>query len=127
MARGLSLRSARLGISGHQYAGELPHPHRLQAEEAHPDGRLEPERIQPDPVPVRAQLLAHERARQPDLPPIHREPGRAWRAHVLRTDMKTAFKLLLASMAMALAAPAIAVNVFACEPEWAALAQELGG
>jgi len=42
--------------------------------------------------------------------------------------MKTAFKLLLSSVAMALAAPAVAaLNVFACEPEWAALAQELGG
>jgi zinc/manganese transport system substrate-binding protein len=42
--------------------------------------------------------------------------------------MKTAFKILLASFATALAAPAMAaLNVFACEPEWAALAQELGG
>jgi len=42
--------------------------------------------------------------------------------------MKTALKLLLASLAAALAWPATAaLNVFACEPEWAALAQELGG
>jgi zinc/manganese transport system substrate-binding protein len=42
--------------------------------------------------------------------------------------MKSALKLLLASFAAALAWPAMAaINVFACEPEWAALAQELGG
>lgn len=42
--------------------------------------------------------------------------------------MKTAFKVLLVSFATALAWPAVAaLNVFACEPEWAALAQELGG
>jgi zinc/manganese transport system substrate-binding protein len=42
--------------------------------------------------------------------------------------MKTALKVLLASIASALAWPAMAaLNVFACEPEWAALAQELGG
>ena len=42
--------------------------------------------------------------------------------------MKTALKVLLASFAAALAWPALAaLNVFACEPEWAALAQELGG
>jgi len=42
--------------------------------------------------------------------------------------MKTALKILLAAMAAALAAPAMAAfNVFACEPEWASLAKELGG
>src|SRR5258705_13602298 len=42
--------------------------------------------------------------------------------------MKTALKLLLAALATALAWPATAaLNVFTCEPEWAALAQELGG
>src|SRR5258705_5210270 len=42
--------------------------------------------------------------------------------------MKTALKLLLAALAIALAWPATAaLNVFTCEPEWAALAQELGG
>src|SRR5438874_12473720 len=42
--------------------------------------------------------------------------------------MKTAFKLVLAAFAIALAAPAMAaLNVFTCEPEWASLAQELGG
>jgi zinc/manganese transport system substrate-binding protein len=42
--------------------------------------------------------------------------------------MKTALMLLAASLAAAFAAPAIAaLNVFACEPEWAALATELGG
>jgi zinc/manganese transport system substrate-binding protein len=42
--------------------------------------------------------------------------------------MKTALKLLLAPLAAAFAAPAMAaLNVFACEPEWAALATELGG
>jgi len=41
--------------------------------------------------------------------------------------MKTALKLLLASLAAALAWPAAALNVFTCEPEWASLAQELGG
>ena len=42
--------------------------------------------------------------------------------------MKTTLKALLASLSVALALPAAAaVNVFACEPEWAALAQELGG
>jgi zinc/manganese transport system substrate-binding protein len=42
--------------------------------------------------------------------------------------MKTVIKLLLAGLGMALGWPSLAaVNVFACEPEWAALAQELGG
>ena len=42
--------------------------------------------------------------------------------------MKTVLKVLLASLAAAFAGPAMAaLNVFACEPEWAALAQELGG
>jgi zinc/manganese transport system substrate-binding protein len=42
--------------------------------------------------------------------------------------MKTALKLLLAALAATLAAPALAaLNVFACEPEWAALAKEIGG
>ena len=42
--------------------------------------------------------------------------------------MKTLLKLLLASAAAVLAWPAgAALNVFACEPEWGALAQELGG
>ena len=41
--------------------------------------------------------------------------------------MKTALKLLLALLAAALAWPAAALNVFTCEPEWASLAQELGG
>jgi zinc/manganese transport system substrate-binding protein len=42
--------------------------------------------------------------------------------------MKTLLKVLLGSLAAALAWPAVAaLNVFACEPEWAALAQELGG
>jgi len=42
--------------------------------------------------------------------------------------MKIALKVLLGSLAAALAWPAAAaLNVFACEPEWAALAQELGG
>src|SRR5712671_2583903 len=43
-------------------------------------------------------------------------------------NMKTAFRFLLASLAMGCAWPAVAaLNVFTCEPEWAALAQELGG
>jgi zinc/manganese transport system substrate-binding protein len=42
--------------------------------------------------------------------------------------MKTLLKLLLAIGAVLLAWPAAAaLNVFACEPEWGALAQELGG
>jgi zinc/manganese transport system substrate-binding protein len=41
--------------------------------------------------------------------------------------MKTPFKFLLGSIAAALAVPAAALNVFTCEPEWASLAQELGG
>jgi zinc/manganese transport system substrate-binding protein len=42
--------------------------------------------------------------------------------------MTTTFRALIALVAGALAWPAAAaVNVFACEPEWAALAQELGG
>jgi len=42
--------------------------------------------------------------------------------------MKTTFRALFALLAAAVAWPAgAAVNVFACEPEWAALAQELGG
>ena len=41
--------------------------------------------------------------------------------------MKTAIKVLLASIAVLMASPAAALNVFACEPEWAALAKELGG
>jgi zinc/manganese transport system substrate-binding protein len=41
--------------------------------------------------------------------------------------MKIALTFLLGSVATALAAPAMALNVFACEPEWASLARELGG
>jgi zinc/manganese transport system substrate-binding protein len=42
--------------------------------------------------------------------------------------MKIALNVLLGSLAAALAWPAAAaLNVFTCEPEWAALAQELGG
>ena len=42
--------------------------------------------------------------------------------------MKTLLKLLLALATAMLAWPAgAALNVFACEPEWGALAQELGG
>ncbi|MGH8766489.1 MAG: metal ABC transporter substrate-binding protein [Burkholderiales bacterium] len=42
--------------------------------------------------------------------------------------MKNASKYFLAAMLSALAVPALAaLNVFACEPEWAALASELGG
>ena len=42
--------------------------------------------------------------------------------------MKTLLKLFVASLASAFAWPAMAaLNVFTCEPEWAALAQELGG
>ena len=41
--------------------------------------------------------------------------------------MKTLLNVLLGSLAAALAWPAAALNVFTCEPEWAALAQELGG
>src|ERR1700694_3178219 len=44
------------------------------------------------------------------------------------TNMKTLLKLLLALGTAMLAWPAgAALNVFACEPEWGALAQELGG
>src|SRR4051812_47659501 len=42
--------------------------------------------------------------------------------------MKTVLKFCIALLASWLASPAsAALNVFACEPEWAALAQELGG
>jgi zinc/manganese transport system substrate-binding protein len=42
--------------------------------------------------------------------------------------MKHASRVFLAMVLSALAAPALAaLNVFACEPEWAALASELGG
>src|SRR6266851_8470778 len=43
-------------------------------------------------------------------------------------NMKTIFRLLVTFGFIATGIPAIAaLNVFACEPEWAALAQELGG
>src|SRR4051812_45782348 len=42
--------------------------------------------------------------------------------------MKTTFKLLATLCALVAVQPALAaLNVFACEPEWAALAQEVGG
>jgi zinc/manganese transport system substrate-binding protein len=42
--------------------------------------------------------------------------------------MKTLYSIIAAAAFAAIAAPAsAALNVFACEPEWAALAQELGG
>lgn len=41
--------------------------------------------------------------------------------------MKTAFKLACGIAAMLAASAHAAVNIFACEPEWAALATELGG
>src|SRR5882762_7047094 len=36
-------------------------------------------------------------------------------------------KKLLPAVLMFMASPVFALNIFACEPEWAALAQELGG
>ena len=36
-------------------------------------------------------------------------------------------RLILATAGVVFAAPALALNVFACEPEWGALARELGG
>lgn len=39
--------------------------------------------------------------------------------------MKTIFNILLATIFALLAAPAFALNIFACEPEWAALVKEL--
>jgi zinc/manganese transport system substrate-binding protein len=41
--------------------------------------------------------------------------------------MKIVLRVLFGSLAAALAWPAAALNVFTCEPEWASLAQELGG
>ena len=41
--------------------------------------------------------------------------------------MKTVLKIALATLAALIAWPAAALNVFTCEPEWASLAQELGG
>jgi len=42
--------------------------------------------------------------------------------------MKTLFRIFAGAAAGTIALPAVAaLNVFACEPEWAALAQELGG
>jgi zinc/manganese transport system substrate-binding protein len=41
--------------------------------------------------------------------------------------MKTVAKIAFAASAMLLAWPAAALNIFACEPEWASLAQELAG
>ena len=41
--------------------------------------------------------------------------------------MKTVLKIALATLAALTAWPAAALNVFTCEPEWASLAQELGG
>src|SRR5258706_4408394 len=42
--------------------------------------------------------------------------------------MKTTFKLLATLCALIPVQPALAAfNIFACEPEWAALAQEIGG
>jgi len=41
--------------------------------------------------------------------------------------MQKIFSLLLAVLLAALAAPASALNIFACEPEWAALSKELTG
>src|SRR5260370_29015896 len=44
------------------------------------------------------------------------------------SNMKTIFRLLATFGFIVTAIPAIAaLNVFACEPEWGALAQELGG
>src|SRR3989304_9197147 len=43
-------------------------------------------------------------------------------------NMESIFKLVLAGAAALAALPALAaINVFACEPEWGALAQELAG
>jgi zinc/manganese transport system substrate-binding protein len=44
------------------------------------------------------------------------------------TNMKTVLRFVLAFSSVVITLPAAAaLNVFACEPEWAALAQELGG
>src|SRR5213594_517622 len=44
------------------------------------------------------------------------------------TNMKTILRFVLAMSSLVVALPAAAaLNVFACEPEWGALAQELGG
>ena len=44
------------------------------------------------------------------------------------TNMKTIVRFVVALSSAVIALPAAAaLNVFACEPEWAALVQELGG
>src|SRR4249920_1811021 len=44
------------------------------------------------------------------------------------TNMKTILRIAFAISSLVVALPATAaLNVFACEPEWGALAQELGG
>ena len=94
----------------------------------------EPERVQPPATAVRQRPRALRQRRQPVVPAIPDEPGRARRARLLNgstchehssTPSHPAAALLIA---LAVAAPAhAALRVFACEPEWGALAQELGG
>src|SRR5262249_14292395 len=48
-------------------------------------------------------------------------------ARMARTSSEVNMKRLLPVLLMFMASPVFALNIFACEPEWAALAQELGG
>ncbi|MEO8102876.1 MAG: zinc ABC transporter substrate-binding protein [Betaproteobacteria bacterium] len=45
----------------------------------------------------------------------------------MKINIRILFSALSAALTLTTALPATALNVFACEPEWAALAQELGG
>ena len=80
----------------------------------------------------KSRLGAH---RQPGLPAVHPQPGRARRAQVLRpaNDMETnmnrmlMFVVVIAAGSWRRRRPLAALNIFACEPEWGALAKELAG
>src|SRR5204863_9377413 len=83
--------------------------------------RLEPFGVQPHPPAARLGQVARRGHRQPGAAPVHLQPRRARRPRLL-------MKPILLTILSLVAAPAhAALNVFACEPEWGALARELGG
>src|SRR6185503_6064643 len=89
-------------------------------------GFLQQRVLAPAPAVLARRIAARRRDRRPVLRPVRHEPGRAPRASVLG-ERTMILRLILATAGALFAAPALALNVFACEPEWGALVKELGG
>lgn len=58
---------------------------------------------------------------------VHLQHRRAWRAYVLVQVIRVPRVLVLLLLAVVPASVSAELRIFACEPEWAALAEEIGG